>query len=403
MSIVPEIRLPPSFPKCPEARGPFHSFSARRKIFLRIHAAGSIREVESPSSSCYHPPIMPREIQPLQVHEVEELSRFLTSGFGTPLDAPFATPEVLRWKYFDPFAADFGPRSYIVRENGEIAAHVGFCPTRFLVGPPPTPPVPTLHMMDWLGSKQHPGAGLPLLRLAHRLTPMQYGLGGSADSRRVVDAVGYHTQCAVPVFQRVLRASYRLRASTRTTPRTLAAAARDAARLVLQRNSRAESTIELRPVSTFGTEIDAVIAGAARHAVFTDRGSDILNHLLRHPSGTLEGFLLVSAGVVRGFALLNLFVQGRSRVGKIVDCLLDSADPTQWHNAILALISRLNASRADIAYGCGGPPWVSAAYRANRFRESYPLQFRHRDRNGLIPRDQPFYLTFGEADYSYLP
>jgi hypothetical protein len=346
---------------------------------------------------------MPREIQPLQFHDVEELSRFLISGFGVPGDTPFASPEVLHWKYFDPFAEAFGPRSYIVCEDGEIAAHVGFSPTRFLVGPPPTPPVPTLHMMDWLGSKRHPGAGLPLLRLAHRLTPVQYGLGGSVDSRRVVDAVGYHTQCAVPVFQRVLRADYRLRASTGTTARTLAAAARDAAGLVLRRGSRAESTIELRPVSTFGTEIDAVIACAARHAVFTGRGSDILNHLLRHPSGTIKGYLLVSAGTILGFALLNLFVQGRCRVGKIVDCLLNSANPTQWQDALLALTSRLQASGADVASGCGGPPWVSAAYRANRFRESYPLEFRHRDRNRLIPRDQPFYLTFVEADYSYLP
>ena len=346
---------------------------------------------------------MPREIQPLQSVDVDEFSRFLTSAFGTPADAPFALPEVLRWKYFDPFAAEFGPRSYIVRDNGEIAAHVGFCPTRFHVGPPPTPPVPTLHMMDWLGSKRHPGAGLPLLRLAHRLTPTQYGLGGSVDSRRVVDAVGYHTQGTVPVFQRVLRAGYRLRASTTITSRTLAAAARDAARLTFKRDDRCEIPFETRPVPAFGPEIDAVLEAAAGHAVFTDRSPDILNHLLRHPSGTLEGCLLIAAGTVRGFALLNLFVQGRSRVGKIVDCLLDSANPTQWQGAIHALTTRLQAQGADVVFGCGGPPWVSEAYRANRFRESYPLEFRHRDRDHLIPRDRPFYLTFVEADYSYLP
>lgn len=343
---------------------------------------------------------MPREIQPLQPDETDELSRFLTTGFGTPADAPFALPEVLRWKYFDPFAADFGPRSFVVRESGAIVGHLGLCPSKFITG---LSSVPTLHMIDWLGSRGNPGVGASLLRMAQRLTPTQYGFGGSVAGRRVLDAARYHLQGLVPVFQRVLKPGYRLRTSESPSPRTLAASARDAARLALQSPQTPPQCVTLLPVSSFGDEIALLTSAYAQHAVFTSRDPDLLNHLLRHPDRTFQGSLLVVDGAVRGFALLNVVVQGRARIGRIVDCILDNASPTQWHGAIHALTAQLQALGADVAFGCGGPPWVSEAYRANQFRDSFPLEFRHRDRDGLIPRDQPFHLTFVEADYSYLP
>lgn len=343
---------------------------------------------------------MPREIQPLQPEEVDELSRFLTSGFGAPADAVFASPEVLHWKYFDPFAVDFGPRSFIVRDAGPIVGHLGLCPSHFNVG---QSQVPTLHMIDWLGAKGNPGVGASLLRMAQRLTPTQYGFGGSVAGRRVLDAARYHLQGLVPVFQRVLKPGYRLRTSGSPSFRGLIAASRDTARLVLQRHQAPPQVIELGPVTSFGDEITSITSAFARHTIFTGRSSDLLNHLLRNPSRAMQGYRLFVDGELRGFGIVNLLMQGRSRIGRIVDCLLDNASPTQWQGAIHALTAQLQAQGADVVFGCGGPPWVSEAYRANEFRDSYSLEFRHRNRDGLIPRDQPFYLSFVEADYSYLP
>ena len=45
--------------------------------------------------------IMTREICPLVLDDLSDVSRFLIAGFHTAPDADFAAPEVLRWKYLD--------------------------------------------------------------------------------------------------------------------------------------------------------------------------------------------------------------------------------------------------------------------------------------------------------------
>ena len=54
-------------------------------------------------------------IRPLQLDDLDDLSRFLTAGFHTAPDADFALPEVLRWKYLGPRDEpdDQGPRSFL--------------------------------------------------------------------------------------------------------------------------------------------------------------------------------------------------------------------------------------------------------------------------------------------------
>ena len=45
---------------------------------------------------------MTRDIQPLMLIDLPELSRFLATGFQASPLADFAAPEVLRWKYLEP-------------------------------------------------------------------------------------------------------------------------------------------------------------------------------------------------------------------------------------------------------------------------------------------------------------
>ena len=106
---------------------------------------------------------MTRDIRPLAPDDLPELSRFLTAGFHAPPDADFAAPEVLRWKYLGPDAGgdatDSAPaRSYIARdESGRIVGHLGLCRTAFegqaLAAAGGR--VPTIHIIDWLGSPEH--------------------------------------------------------------------------------------------------------------------------------------------------------------------------------------------------------------------------------------------------------
>ena len=95
----------------------------------------------------------------------------------------------------------------------------------------------------------------------------------------------------------------------------------------------------LERVSAFGPEVCEVVAKAERYAILTERDPARLNAFLRFPRQDFSGWhLRDETGRIRGFALLNLVPhdEGRTRTGKIVDCLLDEIDVPLWHAAIAA-------------------------------------------------------------------
>src|SRR5262249_3244211 len=168
---------------------------------------------------------MTREIRPLRPDDLSDLSRFLTEGFHTPPDADFAAFDVLRWKYLppetslgqsgscedarfgfrstpDPTPAErsdaeeglVGPRSYVARdEAARMVGHLGLCRTAFegraLAGAGGS--VPTIHIIDWLGSPGHRAVGLSLMRQAHQEVATQFGLGVSQAALLVGERAGY--------------------------------------------------------------------------------------------------------------------------------------------------------------------------------------------------------------------
>ncbi len=199
---------------------------------------------------------MSREIRPLAPEDIPELGRFLAAGFHTTPDADFAASEVLRWKYLATTDAA-GPEaalSYVARDDsGRIIGHLGLCRTAFegralaaaggRVG--------TIHIIDWLGSPEHKAVGMRLMWRAHQGIAAPFGLGVSQAALVVGERAGYELRSLVPVYTRVLRARYWLRAAGLTPWRRALAMARDAAYRVIRppatpRRHRAAASLELR-------------------------------------------------------------------------------------------------------------------------------------------------------------
>ncbi len=113
--------------------------------------------------------------------------------------------------------------------------------------------------------------------------------------------------------------------------------------------------------------------------------------------------LLDAMGRLRGLAILNVVPtdQGRTRTGKIVDCLLDDIAIESWHAAILALMRELARQQADLALAYGSTPWTAEALRQSGFQSRFGVKFHIRDRQNLIPRQAIFHLTPVEGDYAY--
>jgi len=379
---------------------------------------------------------MARDIQPLTLDDIPELSRFLTAGFHTPPEADYAAPEVLRWKYLEhhgptsdrAHAANTGgqpnmglegdngeiqdigpmaPRSYIARdETGRIIGHLGLCRTTFegraLAAHGGW--ASTIHIIDWLGSSDHRSVGISLMRKAHEGVATQFGLGVSQAALVVGERAGYELRGLVPVYIRVLRAGYWLRSGeSRLVARGLRLA-RDAMSRWIQPPAPSRATIMLERVSAFGPEIIPIVTKAKAHAVLTRRDPARLNAILRFPRQAMTGWhLLDDAGHLRGLAVLNVIPQDqkRTRAGKIVDCLLDDIDVAPWQAAILALTRELAHQGADLVQAYASTPWAVKALSQSGYKSRFAVKLHIRDRQELIPRDVMFHLTPLEGDYAY--
>jgi hypothetical protein len=377
---------------------------------------------------------MARDIRPLSPNDLPELSQFLAAGFQTQPDADFSAPAVLRWKYLEPLGFRTGeaeegntsstgqnpqeqplgshlrcaaPLSYVaISESHKIVGHLGLCRTYFQ-GKGITAPsgrVGTMHIIDWLGSPERRAIGISLMRLSHQGADTQFGLGVSPSALVVGERAGYQLRGLVPVYSRVLRASYWLRKENLgPVERCLHLAHAILSRLI-RRPRRSRVSLDLERVLAFGPEILEVTAKAESHVILTERDPVRLNAFLRFPRQDFSGwYLRDETGQVRGFALLNLIPHddGRTRTGKIVDCLLDSVEVAYWQAAILALVQELIRQGADIAQCYGSTPWISDALSACGFVSRFGVKFHIRDPKALIPHDATFHLTTLEGDYAY--
>ncbi len=355
---------------------------------------------------------MVREILPLTLADIPELSRFLTAGFHTPSDSDYAAPDVLRWKYLEPEQPGGDtkailPRSYLARdETGQIIGHLGLCRTTFegqalsaLGGK-----ASTIHIIDWLGSPEHRAVGTSLMRKAHEGVLTQFGLGVSPAALVVGERIGYELRGLVPVYVRILRPGYWMRTRGSNVLARSLRLARDTVGEWVLRTIVPQSTIKLERISDFGSEIGPIVEAATAQAILTRRDPGRLNVMLHFPRQAMTGWhLRDDKGRLRGLAVLNVIPkdEGRTRTGKIVDCLLDNIDVELWQAAICGLTHELERQGADLAQAYASTPWMVEALRRSGYYSRYTVKFHIRDRQALIPREATFHLTPLEGDYAY--
>jgi hypothetical protein len=179
---------------------------------------------------------------------------------------------------------------------------------------------------------------------------------------------------------------------------------RDAADRLARPPARPRAVITARRVDRFGPEVAPIVEAAGAHAILTGRDPSRLNAFLRFPRQAVSGWhLLDAAGRLRGLAVLNIIPKdgGRTRMGKVVDCLLDGVDVDAWHAAFVALTRELARQGADIAQAYGSIPWAAEGLRRGGYASRFSVKFHIRDRERLIPNDLVFHLTPLEGDYGY--
>jgi hypothetical protein len=344
------------------------------------------------------------QITPLQRADIPELSQFLISGFGVPATSTFFSHEVLFWKYFD---GPNGPSadsvcSLIARSAGRIIGHVGICPRQFIVSGDGASPVSTMHAIDWLGSAAHPGAGALLMLQAFATSKTQYAIGGSRTARALFPRLGFEQKRKLAMFRKVITPFHRLRTPHQGLFRRWAGTAKDMASVWRARTRPVPQTIELRSAPTFTKEIDCLLRRSSLRMVTCQRDHLLLNYILRYPLSGFSGWTIHASQRMIGFAVLKITPHGRIQLGKIVDCWLDTEDPSCWQAAVAALIDRLRALSADDVTCYATTPSLHAALLWNGFAKSRARNVYVRDKEQSLRRDLPFGFSLLDADDAIL-
>jgi hypothetical protein len=343
-------------------------------------------------------------ITPLRRADIPELSQFLISGFGLPATSTCFSHEVLSWKYFDGPGGPSEDSSYslIARSAGRIVGHIGICPRQFIVSGEPATPVSTMHAIDWLGSSAHFGLGTLLMLKAFATCKTQFAIGGSAQAQAVFPSLGFEQKPKLAIFHKVLAPFHRLRTTGQGLIRKWAGTAKDMASVWRARTPPVPQTVQLRSEPTFTEEIDCLLRQASLRVVTCRRDHLLLNYFLRYPLRGFSGWTIHTLGRMIGFAVLKITSHGRIQLGKIVDCWLDSEDPSTWQAAVAALTDRLRALSADSVTSYAAIPSLQAALLRNGFAKSGELNVYIRDKQQSLPRDLPFGFSMLAGDHAIL-
>src|SRR5665213_3149975 len=299
-----------------------------------------------------------------------ELSRFLGNGFQmTPRQRGILSPEMLRWKYFEPRGHWTGPRSFIVEADGKILAHIGVTTTEFVMAHDPAQTVPAVFPVDWLSSQQGGMLGAMLMLKAFGRGQVQYSFGSTESGQKVLLGAGFKPVCRVPSFWKVFRPGrlpvWQMIHGQQKIPKRMALLAVDMGRSIFHPGlAAAKIDLELEPVQEFTGEIAAVLRASRERFVCTSRAPELLNYLLRLPGGRVGGWRCKIAGRLAGFALTSAGERGGFRAGKIVDCFMADADATTWQSAIRALTGRRVGAACDVAHATAPAPRCQRALRA---------------------------------------
>jgi hypothetical protein len=160
--------------------------------------------------------------------------------------------------------------------------------------------------------------------------------------------------------------------------------------------------VSLRAAPTFTEEIDRLQRPSSSRVVTCRRDHALLNYFLRYPPSNFSGWTIHAPRGMIGCALLQLAPEGRIRLGKIVDCWLDTEDPSCWLAAVAALVDRLRALSADSVTCYAADPCLRAALLGNGFAKSDERNVYFRDKERALPRDVPLGLSMLDGDHAIL-
>lgn len=318
----------------------------------------------------------------------------------TGLD-PHADPAHLDWKYWRERADWGGSRSYVVTDGSEILAHGGVAPGICRWG---TKRLRIIHMIDWAAYRDGVGAGVTLMKHIGNLADFLLGIGGSADTLKLLPLTGYE-HCGVATgYVRSLSPLALIAGSSDSRWRLAGRFARSA----LWSTTAPRVDVGRWRARRIGVEEIGRVAALPRErpgvAVF-ERSEMLFRYLLACPIIPMELYALENEGAIRGYFLMS-YAPGQAR---LADCWMESEDPADWR-ALIELAVRQAKARKGLAEIVS---WSSERLMAQSlegcgFHKRFTIPIYLRSSHGIeVPKEtlrvqmlenDAFYLQSGQSE-----
>jgi hypothetical protein len=261
---------------------------------------------------------------------------------STPADAPAIValfterrmfgnfdPEYLSWKYWQPRTDWPGSRSFLLASGSELIAHAAVIPVVCAWG---SRRVTMLHTIDWV-ARDGSGAGIMLMKYLGRMADALLGIGGGAETLRILPLVGFRPAGVATVYARPLFPTRIVRAGpTWKLPTRLA-------RAIWRRSAAAAPDSPWHARRLAADEVGQITSVLPRpiHGVgVTERSVGMFQYVLSCPSVPMRLYAIEKGSCIRGYLLLAS-VAGQSR---IADCWMESHEPSDWRALLLCAVEQ---------------------------------------------------------------
>lgn len=330
------------------------------------------------------------EFVPIQASEQQDLTQFLVKSFRADPALNSFRPEVMHWKYFADHPQWTGPRSFAVKQEGQIVAHGGVWPVTLLTR---KAEVKAIHLIDWAASRSALGAGVYVLRKMAGLADMLLTIGGSEDTRNLLPKLGYKRCGELRRYARVVRPWLQFRTTPEKNWKKPIKLLRNSAR-ALTGIPPAPKGWQASKVTSFTGSIDGAI-GDTTSSTSPRRTAAGLNYLLGCPAAHFSGFLVTQEQQLRGYFLLTRV----DRQVRIVDIRMNREDRASWQ-AMCALATRRAAEDpgtceivAASSIEVTGEAWSQAGFVHRRTDQIFCY-----DPRNLVSAGLPLDLSLADGD-----
>lgn len=291
--------------------------------------------------------------------DLPDITRFLVSIFGNGLPPSLLDPRFLDWKFFLPRPDWDGARSYIVRQDQQIAAHVCVWPLTFMAG---AREIRSCHLVDWAASPAAPGAGSAIYQHLMQLSGTVIAVGGSEHARRVLPRLNFRPHGNLEVYARVVRPWKQFCSRPPTS------GWKDWARLCRNtlwslKQLREKSGWSATPMRLADARWDALQTAVS--VCRTRKSAEVLNYILQCPAARCSLFYLLHDGQARGYFVLSQ-LGGQCRIADLHVC---SERERAWR-AAFRTAARTAAASPDTfeITAASSLPWLSHILNEDGFR-----------------------------------